>query len=94
MDNATIKKAAKSAHLVFVKNNWTYHDSDSPPSVGRLEEVIKGLIESANNLDPEPGEDCFAASGRIRVQRDIFDVDSSGFDEEISILLELGTDWE
>lgn len=39
--------AAQAAHPYFVENNWTYWDSLTPPSVGRIATTIEYLIEEA-----------------------------------------------
>lgn len=84
-----IRKAAERAHPLFVKNNWTYHGELDVPSVDYLEDVIRGLVHSVKTLDGEPGENVFSATGRFRVQRDVYDDN-----EEIHVLLELAEDYD
>lgn len=66
-----IQHAAQTAAPLFNLYGWTWHDSDTPPTVNRIERTITYLVQEAlhsfNNSDEEYPE-AMCGTGRFTVR--------------------------
>ena len=82
-----VRRAAAVAAPVFKANNWTWWESDTPPTADRIYELLRSLVDEC--IDRGPGT--AIATGRFSVRNEAeYDGNKIMGDPEITISLYLG----